>query len=324
LVDRVRVYVRGGGGGQGSQKNGRNGGNGGNVVVVAHAQTGSLAAIARRERRRFIAESGQNATFKKRRVNDGNNEIIRVPVGTMVYNEDGSLIGDLNVDGSNVTVAVGGEGGSAMTDNYSGVKGDKKIIILELKTIADVGLVGFPNAGKSTLLRALSNAEPKVADYPFTTERPQIGVLCYPQLDFRLTLADIPGLVEGASENKGMGHRFLRHIERTKILLFVVDVNGFQLAANCPFRSAVETVGILEEEIKLYSEELACRPRILAINKLDSDGAEKHFAHLTTVVEERNNDAGKFHNLVGISALKQQGLSDLEESLRQCYLDDIS
>ena len=142
MVDRVRVYVRGGGGGQGSPKNGRNGGRGGNVVVLAHAQTGSLSAIARRERRRFIAESGQNAMLKKRRVNDGKNEIMRVPAGTMVYTEDGSLIGDLNVNGSNITVAVGGEGGSAITNNHSGVKGDRKIIILELKTIADVGLVG--------------------------------------------------------------------------------------------------------------------------------------------------------------------------------------
>lgn len=142
LVDKVRVYVRGGGGGQGSARYGGIGGRGGNVVVAAHAQSISLVDIAKRERRRFVAGSGENVTVRNKRGKDGKTETIRVPVGTMVCSEDGSVVEDLNATGAQVTVAVGGAGGSAMMENYSGAKGQRKIIVLELKTIADVGLVG--------------------------------------------------------------------------------------------------------------------------------------------------------------------------------------
>ncbi|PNF37440.1 GTP-binding protein 10 [Cryptotermes secundus] len=175
--------------------------------------------------------------------------------------------GELNTDGSSLVVAYGGAGGNPLTQ-YSGQRAEPLSVKLDLKLIADVGLVGFPNAGKSTLLRAISRAKPEVASYPFTTLRPNIGVLEYS--DHRqITMADLPGLIEGAHMNIGMGHSFLKHVERTKLLLLVADIQGFQLGPQYPYRSCLDTVVLLNKELELYRDDLLDKPAMLVVNKMD-------------------------------------------------------
>ena len=174
---------------------------------------------------------------------NGGDVIIQTPVGVSVVSDGGEVMGDLLRDNDTLLVARGGPGGSRQTD-YCGIRGQKKSVKLDLKLIADVGFVGFPNAGKSTLLKAISRASPKIASYPFTTIQPNLATCDFPDLR-RMTLADLPGLIEGASYNIGMGHRFLKHVERCNLLLFIVDINGFQFKADSPHRSALETLQLL-------------------------------------------------------------------------------
>jgi len=184
-------------------------------------------------------------------------------------------IGELNRVGDRVLVAIGGRGGD-VRNQYNGMQGQRQSVTLDLKLIADVGMVGYPNAGKSTLLKAISRASPKIADYPFTTLNPNIGIVEY--VDYRrLQCADLPGLIEGAHENHGLGHKFLKHIERTKLLLFVVDVRGFQLSPTAPMRSAIDTVLHLSRELELYDERLLKKPAMLAVSKCDTRDDQKAF-----------------------------------------------
>ena len=190
-------------------------------------------------------------------------------------------------------------------------------ITLELKAIADVGLVGFPNAGKSSLLTALSRARPKIASYPFTTLRPHVGAVQYED-HFCLRIADIPGLIEGAHANVGMGHAFLRHVERTQVLLFVIDVGGFQLSTGAPFRAALDTLRLLSRELALYqSDALGSRASVIALNKMDSPNAPALF---DAFVEQLRvaSDLSRFHAspIVGISAQRGDGLRELAHELR--------
>ena len=184
----------------------------------------------------------------------GADVVIRSPVGVSVVTDQGEVIGDLLKEDDLIVVAKGGPGGNKTTD-YMGLRGQARSVKLDLKLIADVGFVGFPNAGKSTLLKAISRAQPKIASYPFTTIQPNLGICEFPDLR-RMSLADLPGLIEGASDNLGMGHKFLKHVERTRLLLFVVDVNGFQFKVDTPHRSALDTVLLLNRELELYKEEL--------------------------------------------------------------------
>ena len=176
---------------------------------------------------------------------NGEDVIIQTPVGVSVLSDGGQQVGDLLRDGDSVLVARGGPGGSSLTD-YCGLRGQRRSVKLDLKLIADVGFVGFPNAGKSTLLKAISRASPKIASYPFTTLEPNVGIVEFPDLR-RLKLADLPGLIEGASYNLGMGHKFLKHVERCSVLLFIVDINGFQFKVDTQHRSAAETVRLLSK-----------------------------------------------------------------------------
>lgn len=220
-------------------------------------------------------------------------------------------------------IGAGGCSGS----NFIGTKGTIRNITLDLKIIADIGLVGFPNAGKSTLLKAISNARPKIASYPFTTIMPQIGVLEYS--DYRqITVADLPGLIENAHKNIGMGHQFLKHVERTRLLMLIVDINGFQLSQKHRWRNCLENVYSLNKELELYDATLLEKPSILLVNKMDLDGSidkfienENYFNDLSLAVEKIPNDIRPeklltFERVIPISAKMYQEVDKVKDEIR--------
>jgi len=252
------------------------GGAGGNVFVKAVEEVKDLSQVRKiNSKQRYVAEAGENSIKTKCMGSSGSDVVIRSPVGVSVVTDQGEVIGDLVKDQDLVMVARGGPGGSKATE-YMGLGGQARSVKLDLKLIADVGFVGFPNAGKSTLLKAISRAKPKIASYPFTTIQPNLGIVQFDDLR-RMSLADLPGLIEGASYNVGMGHKFLKHVERTRLLLFVVDVNGFQFKVDSPHRSAIDTVLLLNRELELYKEELVSKPAVLIITKMDCKGSEDQF-----------------------------------------------
>ncbi len=305
--------MRGGHGGKGSASfrrepfvprggpDGGDGGRGGSVTLVASNNVSDLALYRRRTR--WPAESGADGAGGRKTGRTGADVELKVPVGTIALAEDGALIADLDRPGARAVVARGGAGGRGnvhfkssrrRAPDYAepGLKGDESTITLDLKLIADVGLVGPPNAGKSSLLRALTAARPKVADYPFTTLDPELGVA---QNDAgRIVLADIPGLIEGAARGAGLGQRFLRHVERTKALVYVLDGS-----ATDPWK-ALETV---RAEVAQFSSELAERPNIVAVNKVDLEPARK--------LRARTRRAG----VLFVSALTGEGLPRLLQAV---------
>lgn len=269
FLDSLRIVVKGGAGGQGFRKYGGIGGKGGDIYAVAKSDETLQDVYIRNPSKRYSALTGSNSRKHVLLGSPGKDVHIKVPVGITVENEDGSVIGSLDAEDDMVCIAKGGPGGSPKNE-FNGLKGEKKMVVLNLKLIADIGLVGFPNAGKSTFLSAVSRTKPKISDYPFTTIRPQVATLGYD--DFRqITLADLPGLIEGAHHNAGLGHKFLKHVERTKLLLFMVDIQGFRLNYMDDHRSAFETILLLMQELNLYREELIDKPAILALNKIDLD-----------------------------------------------------
>ncbi|XP_035705982.1 GTP-binding protein 10 homolog isoform X2 [Folsomia candida] len=239
--------------------------------------------------------------------------------GITVISENGNTIGEINRAGEKVVIGKGGIGGCA-ANGFAAEKGQAHIVTLDLKLIADVGFLGFPNAGKSTLLQALSKARPKIASYPFTTINPNIGIVEFN--DFRrISLADLPGLIEGAHANQGMGHKFLKHVERTKLLLFVVDLHGFQISPQHPHRSALETIVLLNKELELYQADLTEKSAILALNKMDLPNSypiiqnvrktltddKLYSAYINTLPPEfRPSFPMKFEHILSISAQKDQ------------------
>lgn len=283
FIDSLRLHVRGGAGGMGYPKYGGAGGHGGSVYVVAEEGESLTNILKKYPTKRISAHLGSNSSSRCLLGMPGNDTIINSPTGVSVYNEYGKQLGELNVGGDKILVAKGGIGG-CKDNGFSGVKGQAQVITLELKLIADIGFVGFPNAGKSTLLRALSRAKPKIASYPFTTIKPNIGVISYPDLR-QITLADLPGLIEGAHCNQGMGHKFLRHVERTKLLLLIVDVGGFKLSPRHVHRSCLETVILLNKELELYKPELLDKPAVLLVNKMDTPSSEEIFKDVNEAVK---------------------------------------
>uniref|UniRef100_A0A2H8TF91 GTP-binding protein 10 n=1 Tax=Melanaphis sacchari TaxID=742174 RepID=A0A2H8TF91_9HEMI len=271
FLDSLRIHVKAGNGGFGFPRYGGEGGKGGDVCFVATEGMTLKDFLKKCPQKKIRAEMGGNSHSRRILGQSGEDKKINVPTGIIVYNDKNLLVGELNEPDSELIVGKGGDGGNK-TNGYYGLKGESKSIKLELKLIADIGLVGFPNAGKSTLLKAISNAKPKIASYPFTTIRPNIGIMTYDDLQ-QISMADLPGLIEGAHCNIGMGHRFLRHVERTKLLVVVVDINGFQLNPKHKFRSCLDTVVLLNKELELYKEELLDKPAMLVINKMDTDGA---------------------------------------------------
>ena len=248
---------------------GGNGGDGGDVIVIVDARINSFGKI--KSRKKFKARDGESGRARLSDGKKGNNVIIRVPIGTVIYNEEtGNIIADLIEDGQSETIARGGKGGKgnkfyATSTNQApdyaqhGLDGDKLNIRLEVKLIADIGLVGMPNAGKSSLLARLTRANPKIAPYPFTTLTPNLGV-CYLDYERSFIIADIPGIIEGASEGAGLGLTFLRHIERTGALVFVIDITDEDIC---------DTYLKLRKELKLYSKELIKKKSIIILNKTD-------------------------------------------------------
>ena len=288
FVDVAKITVKAGDGGDGHASffrdamtttggpDGGDGGVGGNVVLRADSNLSTLMDF--RYKRKFEAKNGENGGRRNRSGANGEDIVVKVPVGTVISISDEQLaisnysVADLSEHGSEFVIAKGGKGGwgnahfatptrQAPSFYKSGQKGEEWEITLELKSMADVGLIGMPSAGKSTLLSSISNAKPKIGDYPFTTLFPNLGVACVSGESF--TAADIPGLIEGASEGAGLGHDFLRHIERTRILVHLVDISPF--AAENP-EDAYEKINL---ELASFSENLAKKEQILVLNKCD-------------------------------------------------------
>ncbi len=281
FVDYVTVSVRSGKGGAGSVSfrrakfepkggpDGGNGGEGGSVIIVADSQLYTL--LDHRYNRHHFAENGHNGSGALKSGKDGNNIVLRVPVGTVVKDTDTEeLIGELVVEGETMVLAQGGRGGKGndffnssthQTPRHAqpGEPGEERNITFELKLLADVGLVGFPNAGKSTLVASVSAARPKIADYPFTTLEPSLGVVSVDNFQ-SFVIADIPGIIEGASEGKGLGIQFLKHIERNAVLLFLIPVTSDDIGAE--YRT-------LLGELEAFDASMLDKPRLVGISKLD-------------------------------------------------------
>ncbi len=281
FIDRAKIYIKSGNGGDGCTSfytekyvpnggpDGGDGGDGGNVVVKVNESATSLSEF--RFGKHYRAEDGGNGSGKNRHGKNGADLVLYVPRGTVVRDaESGGIIADMYYPDDCVTVLTGGIGGKgnarfkssrrqAPGFSQKGEPTKERAIVLELKTIADVGLVGLPNAGKSTLLSVLTRANPKIANYPFTTLSPNLGV-CYTD-DNSFTIADIPGLIEGAADGAGLGHKFLRHIDRTRLIVHVVDISADDDAVN-----AYNTVNA---EVFKYNPELKSVPQIIAMNKID-------------------------------------------------------
>ncbi|NXN92970.1 GTPBA protein, partial [Rhinopomastus cyanomelas] len=327
FIDGLRLYVKGGTGGMGYPRLGGEGGRGGDVWFVAQERVTLKSLKERYPQKRFVAGTGANSSVRALKGDKGKDCDVNVPVGIVLLCDDGKQIGELNAVGERFLAARGGLGGSLAT-NFVPSKGQKRIVRLDLKLIADVGLVGFPNAGKSSLLSRISQAKPEIANYPFTTVQPQLGKVMYPDYK-QILVADLPGLIEGAHANKGMGHKFLKHIERTKQLLLVVDISGFQLSMKSQFRTAFETILLLTKELELYNEELLTKPALLAINKMDLPCAKDNLNELMKqlqnpqdflhLIQEEMVPANtlEFKDIIPISTHTGEGIDELKTCIRK-------
>ena len=318
FVDKVTIRVIAGKGGNGCcsfrrekfiPKGGPDGGDGGNGGSVwLEGSTGEQSLVSLVYQTRYRAQNGPGGKGAGMHGRNADDITIKVPVGTVVTDTaTKEILGDLDTPGARLLVAQGGRGGRgnarfASSTNrvprYAepGTDGEERELFLELKTIADGGLVGYPNAGKSTLLGALSQARPKVAPYPFTTLHPVVGVIEFDYPDYtKLTLADIPGLIDGAHENVGLGHSFLKHIERTKVLIYVLDMAGTD------GRDPIEDFRHLQNELELYQAGLTARPTLVAANKMDAPVAAENLRRL------ENEIGGKYEIVPIIAATGELG-----------------
>lgn len=321
FIDQAEVDVEGGSGGDGltafrrekyvpaGGPSGGTGGNGGSVVLVADSNLQTLLDF--RYAHQFHAQDGERGGPKNRTGANGEDLVIEVPCGTLVYDLNADqLMGDLTEPGQRLVIAPGGKGGlgnrhflsnrnRAPERSQPGAPGAIRRIKLELKLLAEVGIIGLPNAGKSTLISTLSSAKPKIADYPFTTLIPNLGVVRKPTGDGTL-FADIPGLIEGAHEGQGLGHDFLRHIERTKLLLHLVDGTAADPVAD---------YHTIQQELIAYGQGLASRPQLLAINKVDALLAEE----VDTLASQLSLATGE--KVFQISAVSRQGTDELLQAI---------
>lgn len=330
LFDHVKIFVQAGKGGDGSihfrreryvPKGGPDGGDGGRGGTIYMEATPNMnTLIDYRYRQHFKAGAGGAGAGQKKHGAKGEDLILHVPPGTIVRDADTmELIGDLVEDGQRVMVARGGRGGlgnvhfatsthQAPREAQNGEPGQERWLLLELRLIADVGLIGYPNAGKSTLLSVVTAARPKIGDYPFTTLAPNLGVVLIGQPgsgdEYSFVLADIPGLIEGAAQGAGLGHEFLRHVQRTRLLLHVLD--GASLEGN-PWQEFES----INAELRQYDEQLATRPQIIVFNKMDLPEAQERWAELQAKAEE----AG--YHVFAISAATHEGTEALMQYTAQ-------
>ncbi len=316
FLDRVKIWVQAGAGGDGAATfrqeahvprggpDGGDGGRGGSIVLRVHAGQTTLRDF--RFRHHFKAKPGGIGTGSRRHGKAGSDLVLEIPPGTAILDDDtDELLADLVAVGQEVTIAKGGRGGLGNTHfktsthqapkhAQKGEPGVERWLRLELRLIADIGLVGLPNAGKSTLLAALTAATPKIADYPFTTLEPNLGVMAFGDDDERRpTIADVPGLIEGASDGAGLGHAFLRHVERTRILVHVVDGAG---------RDAEWAHGVIRDELHAHDPALLDKPMLIAFNKLDVPAARDAWPDFV-----RAREAEGLH-VVGIAAATGEGI----------------
>ncbi len=321
FVDYVKIHVASGKGGQGSAHlrrekyvakggpDGGDGGRGGHVILKGNKNLWTLFHL--KFKRHIRAEHGSSGGKQTSTGADGEDQFIEVPLGTVIRDtETQEVLHEITEDGQEIVVAEGGKGGlgnshfkssTNQTPRYAqpGLEGEEKDITLELKILADVGLVGFPNAGKSTLLSVITAAKPKIADYEFTTLKPNLGIVEY--RDYQtFVVADIPGIIEGAAEGKGIGHRFLRHIERNSTLLFLIPADA---------KDIVKQYEILLDELRRYNPEMLDKDRLIAISKSDMLDEELK-AELKVELDENLNAPYLF-----ISAVAQQGLVELKDKL---------
>ncbi|MDR2296067.1 MAG: GTPase ObgE [Clostridiales Family XIII bacterium] len=320
FVDRAVITIRSGRGGAGAVSfrrepyvpdggpDGGNGGNGGDVVFVA--DDGLRTLMDFKYKRRYAAQDGQDGTGRKRFGKNGEDLVIKLPPGTVITDEaSGLVIRDLVRAGDRVVAAKGGRGGKGNVNfktpvrqapNFAEAGGfaTERKVLLELKLIADVGLIGFPNVGKSTLLSAATRANPKIGNYPFTTTTPNLGVVALHDTSF--VMADIPGLIEGAHAGAGLGTEFLKHIERTKVLIHVVDVSGQE------GRDPARDLRTINAELQAHTVNLLCKPQLIAANKIDLIGAES----AEYLAFKREAEALGFA-VFAVSAAARQGVSEL-------------
>jgi len=331
FIDYARIHVHGGNGGNGCLSfrrekfipkggpDGGNGGKGGDVIAVASSELNTLLNF--RYKKQFFAEKGQHGMGANKTGHDGENIILKVPLGTEVYELDEQnnrkyKIADLAEENEDVILAKGGKGGRGNATFKSstnqaprkitpGKEGEEKYYELELKLMADVGLVGFPNAGKSTLISHLSSAHPKIADYEFTTLEPCLGVVKVDEYK-TFVIADIPGIIEDAHEGKGLGLRFLRHIERTKVLLFLIDITSDNIS---------NKYEILNNELHSYNTELDRRQKLIVLNKIDLLAHDEKDNFIDHAKDELKNICDCA--ILAISAVSGENLQELKYSIKK-------
>jgi GTP-binding protein len=312
FVDQVKISLKAGDGGRGCRSfyrdkyarrgrpDGGNGGKGADIVICADRHIATLLDF--RYNRHFRGLHGSHGSGNHKKGADMPPVVVRVPAGTLVTDvKTGCLLRDLGLDGESFVVCRGGKGGKGNrphSEATAGEPGEEREVILDLKLIAAAGVIGFPNAGKSTLVSAVSNAHPQIAAYPFTTKAPVLGVVKAPEKNF--VIADIPGLIEGSSRGRGLGDKFLRHIERTKVLVHVVDIAGFE------GRDPLEDYRTINRELKNYGRGVSRKPQVICANKMDLPGAGENLARFGRAVKKE---------IYPVSALKKQGLEDLIEAV---------
>lgn len=320
FIDSARIFIKAGNGGNGvvsfhrekyvaaGGPDGGDGGRGGSIVFIVDQGIRTLADF--RYKKQYKAEPGQDGGAGNCSGRSGEDLYIKVAAGTLVKDEEtGAILADLTEFGQTAVIAKGGKGGAGnqhfatptrQVPNFakSGTPGEERWVILELKLLADVGLIGFPNVGKSTILSMISAAKPKIANYHFTTIEPNLGVVSLEEGN-SFVVADIPGLIEGAHEGIGLGHEFLKHVERTKLLVHVVDVSGVE------GRDSIEDFEIINRELKQYNPVLASRPQIVAANKTDIPEAEENLKVFSQTVE------GLGYRVFPVSAATNKGLKEL-------------
>ena len=330
FIDKARIFVKAGNGGNGAVSfrrekyvpaGGPDGGDGGRGASVIFEVDNDLRTLMDfKYQRKYVATPGGDGSKKRQAGKNGEDLVLKVPAGTIIRDEaSGKIIADLKHEGDRAVVARGGRGGKGnqhfanavrQAPNFakSGTDGEERWVILELKMIADVGLLGFPNVGKSTFLSVVTAAKPKIANYHFTTLTPNLGVV---QTKFgdSFVLADIPGLIEGAAEGIGLGHDFLRHVERTKVLIHIVDISGLE------GRNALEDFDAINGELKLYNEKLSTRPQVVVANKIDILEDESVYDEFKTTLEERG------YKVFKMSAATREGIDDVIAYVSQILKD---